>query len=168
MKRAGALFRSSAEKPVPVNGARTSTEPSLRWNQSLHDRSEDAVRATIEALIRAGTTSDLGALDRIYHRDMKVLMIDTEGNLSNFDKPAFVDMLAATVREAGRPASRWARYNAIQANGDHAHVLITRKAHLGGADKVLVLSIDLVHQEDRWQVTREVIFVRPIPDGSPY
>ena len=129
--------------------------------------SADAVRATVEALIAAGTTSDLGGLDRLYHRDMKILMIDTDGNLNRFDKRGFIDMLAATVREAGRPASTWAQYNAVEANGDQGHVLITRKVQLGGEDKVLVLSIDLRHEDGRWQVTREVIFARPNPDGTP-
>ena len=94
-------------------------------------------------------------------------MIDTDGNLARFDKPSFIEMLSDTVRQSGQPASTWAHYDAVDANGDHGHVLITRKVRLHGEDKVLVLSIDLVHEDARWQVTREVIFARPNLDGTP-
>ncbi|WJY21778.1 hypothetical protein QTA57_00785 [Fontisubflavum oceani] len=94
-------------------------------------------------------------------------MIDTDGTLAEFDKPGFIDMLAETVRESAGVDNTWAKYNAIHADGAHGHVLITRKVQLGGEDKTLVLSIDLAQEDARWQVTREVIFVRPNPDGMP-
>ncbi len=38
---------------------------------------------------------------------------------------------------------------------------MTRKVNLTGEENILILSIDLVHLDGRWQVTREVIFSRP-------
>ena len=127
----------------------------------------DAIKATIDALIQAGTTGDLNSLDTIYHDAMKIHMIDTDGKLSGADKPAFISMLREMVDTSSGAANTWAHYNVIEAAGDRGHVLITRKVNLGGDDRILVLSIDLVFEDARWQVIREVIFSRPNPDPTP-
>ena len=43
----------------------------------------------------------------------------------------------------------------------NAHVIISRKNNLSGRDQILLLSIDLIFEDNRWQVIREVIFLRP-------
>lgn len=125
------------------------------------------IRATIEALIKAGTTSDLSELDAIYHDTMNIHMIDTDGNLMQSNKADFIAMLQDMVDRNNGAANTWAEYNAVEANGDRGHVLITRKVDLGGENRILVLSIDLVFEDDRWQVTREVIFSRPNTETTP-
>ncbi|WP_300019393.1 hypothetical protein [uncultured Roseobacter sp.] len=122
-----------------------------------------AIRETIEALIVAGTTSDLRGLDRIYHDDMKIQMIDPDNNLIQHDKDGFISMLQAMNDDTTGNPNTWAEYHDIEASGNVGHVLITRKVHLGGDDRILVPSIDLLFEDDRWQVTREVIFARPDP-----
>jgi len=42
-------------------------------------KNEDGVIATINALMEAGVTGDLSGLDKIYHDDMLIIMIDPEG-----------------------------------------------------------------------------------------
>lgn len=133
----------------------------------MTDMTPTAVRAAIEALIKAGTSSDLGALERIYHRDMQILMQDEAGSVQRFDKPAFIAMLENAVSGTRPEDHQWARFDAVDAKGDRGHVLITRRVPLAGDDKLLTLSIDLRHEDDRWQVTREVILVRPDPQGAP-
>lgn len=131
------------------------------------DHKITAIRNTIEALITAGTTNDISALHQIYHDDMRIHMIDTDYNMIQHDKPGFIAMLEGMI-DANRGApNTWAHYNAIEANGTDGHVLITRKVKMGDADRVLVLSIDLALEDDRWQVTREVIFSRPNPEPTP-
>lgn len=125
-----------------------------------------AIRETIEALIQAGTTSNLSGLETIYHDTMKIHMIDTDGNLMQSDKPGFIAMLQEMVDSNDGAANTWAEYNSIEANGDNGHVLITRKVNLGGDNRILVLSIDLLFEDNRWQVTREVIFARPNPETT--
>lgn len=132
-----------------------------------NDTKVAAIRATIEALINAGTTSDLSALDRIYHDTMKIHMIDTDNNLIQHDKPSFIAMLQSMVSGNDGKPNKWSEYHAIEANGENGHVLITRKVDMGGADRILVLSIDLLFEDNRWQVTREVIFNRPNPEATP-
>lgn len=126
-----------------------------------------AIRETIEGLINAGTTSDLSALDQIYHGTMTTCMIDTDSNLIQHDKPGFIAMLKGMVANNDGKPNKWAEYNSISANGNHGHVLITRKIAMGDDDRILVLSIDLLFEDDRWQVTREVIFNRPNPEPTP-
>ena len=121
---------------------------------------EAGVRDTIEALIQAGTNSDTIGLDKIYHSDMQILMLDESGDLTRFDKPAFMAMLAESVRGSRPEDHQWARFDSVDANDQRGHVLITRKVPLGGDRKVLTLSIDLVFEDQRWQVTREVILIK--------
>lgn len=131
----------------------------------LSEKSKTGVRATIDALMEAGITSDLTGLDQIYHRDMRIVMIDPQGEASRFDKPAFMEMLQNSVSGTNPEDHRWAQYNSIEANGDKGHVAITRKVPLGGDRMILNLSIDLLFEDGRWQVVREVIFARPNPDA---
>lgn len=132
----------------------------------VNDAKVDAVRETIERLINAGTTSDLSALKNIYHDSMRIYMIDTDHNLMQHDKPAFIAMMKDMADSSSKP-NKWAKYNSITADGDHGHVLITRKVAFGDDDRILVLSIDLLFEDDCWQVTREVIFNRPNPEPTP-
>lgn len=130
----------------------------------MTDKTQAGVRRAIEALMNAGIQGDLSGLDHIYHPDMKILMLDISGELARFDKPQFMAMLAETVKGTNPDDHKWARFNAVDAQGDRGHVLITRRVPIGGARKVLELSIDLIFEDDRWQVTREVIFARPDTD----
>lgn len=132
----------------------------------MTDRTEAGLRATIEALIDAGTSGDLSGLERIYHPDMKILMIDPAGTLTRFDKPKFMEMLASTMQDTNPDDHKWARFDAIEVNQEHGHVLITRKVPLAGDKAMLTLSIDLLDEDDRWQVTREVIVIQPDPDHA--
>ena len=130
----------------------------------MADKTEAGVRAAIEDLMNVAVHGDTGGLDRIYHNDMQILMLDVSGELARFDKPGFMALMAKSVKDTNPDDHKWARFNAIEANGDHGHALITRRVPIGNARKVLELSIDLIFEDGRWQVTREVIFARPDPD----
>ncbi len=120
-----------------------------------------AVKQAILDLIQAGTTFDIAALDRIYHDDMQVVSIDIEGKLSIANKAAFKGLFEMKLEAGDPPLQTWSKFNHIEVKDQNAHVLISRKVNLTGEDQFLVLSIDLVYESDRWQVTREVIFARP-------
>lgn len=128
----------------------------------MTDKNEAGVRATIEQLIEAGTSSDLSVLDKIYHADMRIIMLDDEsGEVIRFDKPSFVSMLENMMTDQNPVDHQWAKFHTTDVEDDRGHVLITRKVPMDGQRKELTLSIDLVHEANRWQVTREVIQVRP-------
>ena len=124
-------------------------------------KAKEQVRQAIDDLIQTATSYDVDTLERIYHDDLHVVMIDTDHNLNTANKDAF-KALFASKRDAGDPPmNTWAKFHSIDVTGDTSHVVLSRKNDLSGTNMDLTLSIDLVHQDDRWQVLREVIFLRP-------
>lgn len=122
---------------------------------------EVEVRGAIDALIHTATTYDVDTLDRIYHDRLHVVMLDADHNVKTADKAGFKALFAAKRDAGDPPMDSWARFHWVEVAGDSAHVLLSRKNNLGGTDMDLTLSIDLVHEDDRWQVLREVILLRP-------
>lgn len=124
-------------------------------------REVDEVRQAIDELIQTATTYDVDVLDRIYHDGLHVVMIDTDHNVNIADKAAFKGIFAQKRDAGDPPMNTWAKYHRIELQGDNAHVLLSRKNDLSGKNMDLILSIDLIREDDRWQVSREVIFLRP-------
>lgn len=128
---------------------------------TLDSTPEADVRQAMDDLIQTATTYDVATLERIYHDRLHVVMIDHEGNLTTANKEGF-KALFASKRDAGDPPmNTWANFHRIDVTGDAAHVVVSRKNDLSGVNMDLTLSIDLVREDDRWQVLREVIFLRP-------
>ncbi|MFC3121858.1 nuclear transport factor 2 family protein [Agaribacter flavus] len=126
-----------------------------------------AIKSVMQNLMNSAASNfDHDALDKIYHDDMRILMIDANGNVNHSDKPNFMATFKS-MHDQGIEVNTWAEYNDISVDGDNAHVLITRKNKLAGYDALLVLSIDFVFESERWQITREVIFVRPDTGDYP-
>lgn len=119
------------------------------------------VRKTIEELIQTATSYDVDALDRIYHDELQVLMIDTEHNVNTANKAMFTELFRSKRDAGDPPMNTWSKFHKIDVNGNNAHVLLSRKNDLNGQSMDLILSIDMVFESDRWQVMREVIFLRP-------
>ncbi|WP_172378408.1 nuclear transport factor 2 family protein [Vibrio sp. Vb339] len=119
-----------------------------------------SIKNIMTTLINSAVNYDLNTLSSIYHDDMTILMIDADGNLSTSDKSNFMAMFE-TMKKQGVEVDSWAQYNDISVGNEQAHVLITRKNNLAGYDSILVLSIDFIFEHNRWQIIREVIYVRP-------
>ncbi|MEJ6393822.1 nuclear transport factor 2 family protein [Gymnodinialimonas sp. 2305UL16-5] len=128
---------------------------------ALDTNPEIEVRQAIDELIQTATSYDVAVLDRIYHDDLQVVMIDTAHNLNTADKATFKGLFASKRDAGDPPMNTWAKYHSIDVAGDKAHVLLSRKNDLSGVNMDLTLSIDLIHHDGRWQVLREVIFLRP-------
>lgn len=120
-----------------------------------------AVRQAIDDLIQTATTYDVETLDRIYHDTLHVVMIDHEHNVNIANKEAFKGLFASKRDAGDPPMNTWAEFHRIEAEGSNAHVLLSRKNDLSGTNMDLTLSIDLILEDGRWQVTREVIFLVP-------
>lgn len=125
-----------------------------------------AVKAAIDELIQAGTTFDIDALERIYHDDMNVVMVDINGSINHANKQAFKGLFEAKKAQGAAALNTDADYKFVEADDVKAHVVITRKVNLMGDDQILILSIDLIFEDNRWQVTREVIFSRPDAEAN--
>jgi len=128
---------------------------------SLSENQLNAVRQTIDDLIQTATNYDVDTLDRLYHQDLEVTMVDASDNVTTANKEDF-KALFSSKRDAGEPPmNTWAKFHKITSNGEIAQVLLSRKNDLNGEDMDLFLSIDLVYEDSRWQIRREVIFLRP-------
>lgn len=119
------------------------------------------VKQAIDDLIKTATSYDTDVLDRIYHDDLEVVMVDHEDNVNRANKAAFIDLFNSKKAAGDPPMNTWAKFHAIDVNDDNAHVLLSRKNDLSGTDMLLTLSIDLVRSDDQWQIKREVISLRP-------
>ncbi len=124
-------------------------------------KNEAGVKKVIDDLIQTATNFDIKKLDHIYHDNLSVIMIDTDDDLNIADKETFKRIFKSKKEAGDPPMNTWARYHKIDVNNNKAHVLISRKNNLSGIDQILLLSIDLIFEDNCWQVIREVIFLRP-------
>ncbi|WP_262694432.1 hypothetical protein [Kordiimonas aquimaris] len=125
-----------------------------------HDNTQ-AVKGAIDALIAAGTSFDVDQLELIYHNDLVVVMLDPNGNVNEANKEAFKGLFQSKRDNGDPPLNTWADFHHISADAVKGHVVLTRKVKLMADEQTITLSIDLVFEDERWQVTREVIFVHP-------
>lgn len=124
------------------------------------------VKNAIDELIQTATSYNIDVLERIYHRDLHVIMVDTQNNVNTANKEAFKGLFKAKKDAGDPPMNTWSKYHDVTVNGKEALVLLSRKNDLNGQNMELFLSIDLVLEEGRWLVKREVIFLRPDDDES--
>ena len=130
-------------------------------NMTEYTAEQTEVRQAVDDLIQTATSYDVDTLDRIYHDELEVMMLDTEDNLNFANKEGFKGLFRSK-REAGDPPmNTWAKYHNISVKGDKAHILLSRKNDLNGQNMILILSMDLLKEDGRWQILREVIFLRP-------
>lgn len=127
----------------------------------LENKAQVAVKQAVDELIQTATSYDVDVLERIYHDKLQVIMVDTDDNVKTADKAAFKGLFKSKKEAGDPPMNTWANYHHIHADDDNAHVLLSRKNDLSGTNMILILSMDLVHEDNRWQVLREVIFLRP-------
>lgn len=116
------------------------------------------VKSTIDELMSSVTTKDFNILEAIYHESMNIYMINDHNELNRMDKAQFIKHVSETTKAAKEPET-WAEYHLVEADETNGHVLISRKVSLTGKLQKVTLSIDLVFEDDRWQITRETIFI---------
>ncbi len=127
-------------------------------NQENH--SKTGLKKVIEQLIDAGTTFDTDILDKIYHNNLQIIMIEEEGHKMCANKETFKNIFRAKKEADEEPLNTWVLFHHIEVQEDKGHALLSRKVNLTGEEKNILLSIDFVWESNRWQVTREVI----VPD----
>lgn len=127
----------------------------------MSERTEAALRARIDELMKAGVSADMEMLDTIYHDDIVVMDLNIDGRLTTLRKKDLMALLAQTFKDKNPDDHMWSRIHSLTVSGDRGHVLISRKIPVGGPNMMIDLSIDFVFEDGRWQVTREVNFSRP-------
>lgn len=125
-------------------------------------KTEEGLKAALSHLIQAEKSTEIQLFDTLYHKEMQVLMVNVNGEKMLFDKAAFMQLIEARLKEGNIQENSEAQFNHVEIKGDKGHIAITRKINLTGTQNKLMLSIDFVWEDDRWQITREVIFSMPI------
>ena len=105
--------------------------------------------------------NDTTILEEIYHDDMQVIMLDPGDDVSLAGKTEFQEMVRSALEANNGTIGTWAKFHHVSVDGNKAHVLISRQNELTGPDMQITLGIDLVREQNRWQITREVIVTRP-------
>ncbi|WP_299205777.1 hypothetical protein [uncultured Tateyamaria sp.] len=118
-----------------------------------------AVKATLDSLITGVSGHAFDVLDRTYHKDMRTYLLTDDGVLMQNDKPGFMEHVKAAMSQMGDP-NPWAEYHLVEADDTRGHILISRKNNVTNRKQLVTLSIDFTFEEDRWQITREVIMTR--------
>jgi len=127
----------------------------------MTDKSEQALRATLQDLMEYGTSANMEELDKIYHKDIVVMDLNIDGRLVTLRKQDFMAMLKEAFKDKIPEEHMWSKIHSLTVDGDRGHVLISRKIPVGGPKMHIELSIDFIFEDGRWQVTREINFSRP-------
>lgn len=126
--------------------------------KKMNTQTKEGIRTTIDSLIETATTFDIEKLDRIYHDNLHIIMIDASGQTMISNKQTFKDLFQSKLDNGDAPLNTWAEFNHIECNQNNGHAVLKRKVNLTGIEQKIALSIDLIWEDNRWQVTREVIF----------
>lgn len=122
----------------------------------------EAVKAAMEELIDCATRYDIEALDRIYHNNLHITMITPDYQVNTANKTQFQALFSQRKAQGDAPMNTWAAWHHIHINNNDAVVVLSRINSVGGEEMRLDCSIDLVFEDDRWQVIREEIFFKPL------
>lgn len=123
----------------------------------------EAIRRAMDHLIDRATNFDIEALDTIYHKDFHTTLINPDSSVVTYDKESFKAHFAKQASEGQKQLNTWAEWHDFHVLGDSAVCVLTRKhSGMNGAEMKLLCNIEFRFENDRWQVLREQIFLRPL------
>lgn len=126
----------------------------------------EAIRAAMDHLIDRATNYDIEALESIYHEDFHTTLVMPDSSVKTYDKQAFKEHFAKQAEAGGEPLNSWADWHDFHVLGDSAVCVLTRKhSGMNGEEMRLFCNIEWRFEDQRWQVLREQIFLRPLADS---
>lgn len=129
---------------------------------TTNQKAETEVKQKIQELIENGSNYNVATLNKVYHNEFKIIMIDETGDVSTMNKKETLDMFRSMRDSNADPLSTEAEFNFIEVSGTSGQVLVTRKMQIRHRPEKSVFSIQLIHEDGKWQVIRETAFVQPI------
>lgn len=118
-----------------------------------------AVKAALDDLIHGVSGHSFDVLNDLYHRDMQTYLLLNDGTLMRNNKSGFMDFVKHNMG-ALQDDDPWVKYHLVEAGETQGHIVVSRKNNATGRRQLISLSIDFVFEDDRWQITREVIMTR--------
>lgn len=129
---------------------------------TINQNAKKEVKQKIQELIENGSNYNVDTLNKIYHDEFKIIMIDETGDVSTMNKKETLDLFRSMRDKNTDPLSTEAEFNYVEATRATGQVLVTRRMQLRHRPEKLVFSIQLIHEEGKWQVIRETAFIQPI------
>ncbi|MBC7002769.1 nuclear transport factor 2 family protein [Photobacterium sp. BZF1] len=127
---------------------------------------KQAIREAMDHLIDRATNFDIEALETIYHKDFHTTLIMPDSTVQTFNKAEFKAHFAKQAQEGSQQLNTWAEWHDFHILGDSAVCVLSRKhSGMNGEEMKLLCNIELRFEEDRWQVLREQIFLRPLSEA---
>lgn len=127
---------------------------------------KEAIRATMDHLIDRATQFDIDALDTLYHRDFHTTLVMPDSSVVTYDKEGFKAHFAQQAAEGKTRLNTWADWHDFHILGDSAVCVLSRiHSGMNGEEMKLLCNIELRFEDDRWQVLREQIFLRPLAEA---
>lgn len=118
-----------------------------------------AVKEALDGLIHGVSGHSFEVLDNLYHRDMQTYLLLNDNTLIRNEKKGFMEFIKNNMSVL-KDDDPWVKYHLVEADDTQGHIVISRKTNATGRYQLISLSIDLVLEGDRWQITREIIMTR--------
>ncbi|KAA8681269.1 DUF4440 domain-containing protein [Vibrio gigantis] len=127
---------------------------------------KQAIREAMDHLIDRATNFDIEALETIYHQDFHTTLIMPDSTVQTFNKVEFKAHFSKQAEEGKHQLNTWAEWHDFHILGDSAVCVLSRKhSGMNGEEMKLLCNIELRFEDERWQVLREQIFLRPLSEG---
>lgn len=127
-----------------------------------NEKTEEGLRRAIQKLITPDKDFGVKDLDEIYHDDMVIIMIDEQDNKQVYNKKEFMKIIEDKLATDERDNNTWVKFHYVEVNGDKGHTVMKRKVNLTGEKRKIHVSIDYVWEDNRWQITRENLYLQPL------
>ncbi len=136
----------------------------IQGQSKMHTK--EAIRQAMDHLIDRATNFDIDALDTIYHNDFHTTLVMPDGKVTTYTKEEFKAHFAKQAQEGKTQLNTWADWHDFHILGNSAVCVLTRKhSGMNGEEMLLLCNIELRFEDDRWQVIREAIFLRPLSES---
>lgn len=124
------------------------------------------IRAAMDHLIDRATHFDTAALYSIYHDDFHTTLVMPDSQVQTYDKQAFIDHFEEQAKQNPTPLNPWADWHDFHILGDSAVCVLSRiHSGMNGEEMKLLCNIEWRFEDNRWQILREQIFLRPLSEG---
>lgn len=125
------------------------------------DEHRQSVKHAVEWLIINASRYNLSVLKRLYHDDLEVVRIDEQGAVTTLDRDEVLAEFTCLRDSAAPYPDTSTEFNLLEADGEHAQVIVTRRLRAEGRAEKRIVSLDLVREKGRWRVRRETVLVQP-------
>lgn len=116
------------------------------------------VKEAIEFLVYNASNYNIEKLTKIYHPDLRITTITETGQVIVLNYQENIDLFTKKRDSGDGPLSTYTEFNYIDANDTTAQVVVTRKADINRGSERLFFCIDLIKENGKWLIFKEVAF----------